>query len=226
MKLNLQSSNLVSIKNLVYEEIKNSILKSELQPGQLLSEQELASKLGVSRTPVRESLINLSYDGLVKVYPQRGSVVSYIDREKVFQAQFIRESLEVETIRKLVQVISDEQIHKLKQNINMQKAMLENSDYEGFYQLDEEFHGNMAVFCGYPRVWEVIKREKVQLDRVRLLTLPDNQLISNLITQHQEILDYLEERDTEKVVSAVRNHTRRVLNTLEEISKKKEHYFS
>lgn len=225
MRMKMQNTNRVSMQKQVYQEIKNAILRAELQPGQSLSEQELASQWSVSRTPVRESLISLSHDGLVNIYPQRGTVVSYINKENVIQAQFIRESLEVEVIRKLVKVISPEHLLKLQQNIDMQKLMLNNQDYDGFYELDEEFHREMTIFCGYPRVWEVIKREKIQLDRVRLLSLPNDSLIKKLISQHQQIVNHLKAKDTDKLVIAVREHTQRVLSSLEKISKEKEQYF-
>ena len=76
------------------ETLRNEIITLHLAPGVALSENELAAEHGVSRTPVRESLILLQGEGLVQVYPQVGTFVSLVDPERVAEAQFIREAIE------------------------------------------------------------------------------------------------------------------------------------
>lgn len=226
MKIDFSTTKKVSIKNLVYEKIKKSIIKSELEPGQMLSEQELATKLGVSRTPVRETLIQLNQEGLVDIYPQRGTLVSFINKEEVIQAQFIRESLEVATAKKLIEIVTEDQVYELQKNINKQKLTYINQEYEEFYEFDEQFHEMLAAFSGYPKIWEVIKKEKIQLDRIRLLGLPNNSIIQGLIEQHQTILNSLAKKDKESLIQMVIFHTREVLNTLEQICAQNPKYFN
>ena len=79
----------------MYETLRRKVLTLELPPGAALSENELAAALGVSRTPVRESLILLAEEGLVQVFPQVGSFVSRVDPDGVADAQFLREAVEL-----------------------------------------------------------------------------------------------------------------------------------
>ena len=83
----------------VYSHLRNLILRLHLKPGEALSEQELSVKLGLSRTPVREAFIRLAEEGLVDVYPQRGTLVAPIRIAEVKEAHFIRRLLEFAIVR-------------------------------------------------------------------------------------------------------------------------------
>lgn len=85
--------------NQVYEELKSQILNLQLAPGTSISEKEMSEKFNVSRTPVRESFLRLSREGLLNVFPQRGTFVSLIDLNLVEEARFMREHLERAVIR-------------------------------------------------------------------------------------------------------------------------------
>ena len=82
-------------RRVVYETLRRKVLTLDLPPGTALSENELAAALGVSRTPVRESLILLADEGLVQVFPQVGTFVSRVDPDRVRDAQFLREAVEL-----------------------------------------------------------------------------------------------------------------------------------
>src|SRR3954464_1739569 len=92
-------------RRVVYEALRRRVLTLELPPGAALSENELAAALGVSRTPVRESLILLAEEGLVQVFPQVGSFVSRVDPVKVADAQFLREAVELAALDDLPEVL-------------------------------------------------------------------------------------------------------------------------
>ena len=87
-----------SSRRAVYDELRRRVLTLQLTPGAPLSENELAAELGISRTPVRESLILLSQEGLVQVFPKVGSFVSRVDPERVADAQFLREAVELASL--------------------------------------------------------------------------------------------------------------------------------
>src|ERR1700757_1617307 len=102
-----------------YEALRASIVSLQRAPGQRLSEAELARDLGVSRTPVREAIIQLRADGLVEVTPQRGSFVSKISLRNVREAQFAREALECAAVRVAVDRIDDAAGERLRENISL-----------------------------------------------------------------------------------------------------------
>src|SRR5579875_1929969 len=95
MRLNKVSTSRKTLGEGAYQEIRNAIISLQLKPGQMISENELATSLGVSRTPIREALLMLNREALVEILPQRGARVAHINEHKVQEARFVRESLEV-----------------------------------------------------------------------------------------------------------------------------------
>ncbi|MDF2908853.1 MAG: GntR family transcriptional regulator, partial [Herbinix sp.] len=93
-----------SLNDVTYNKIKDDIMNMTLEPGTDVSVQKLSERYGVSRTPVREAVVRLQQSGLVVIYPQRKTVVSKIDLQRVHEEWFIRTSLEAAVV--------DEFIHK------------------------------------------------------------------------------------------------------------------
>ncbi|MCZ9337823.1 GntR family transcriptional regulator, partial [Streptomyces sp. TRM76130] len=99
----------------IYRKLRQMVLSLELAPGAALSENELAASLGVSRTPVRESLILLSQEGLVQVFPKIGSFVSRVDPAQVADAQFLREAVELASLEDLPERLDAEIVAELRE---------------------------------------------------------------------------------------------------------------
>ena len=83
--------NVLPLKEVIYTEVKNRILNLEYKPGQMISETEISEMLNVSRTPVREVFIRLSYEKLINIYPQKGTFVSLIDLHFVEESVYMRQ---------------------------------------------------------------------------------------------------------------------------------------
>lgn len=155
--------------------IRDAIISMELLPGQMISETALAQQFGVSRTPVREALIQLSNIGFVEVLPQRGTYVSKFSMEKILEARFIREALEVAVVTQLAtnsnEAIRLEAVDACEKIIADQKTAAADDDALTFQSLDDNFHQTLAGFTQYPRVASLIEAEKAHMDRVRNLSL-------------------------------------------------------
>ena len=93
-----------SVQEMVYRTLRDKIICMELKPGTIISTQEIADCMSVSRTPVREAFIRLQREDLLDVTPQRSTVVSKINMSRVYQERFIREALEIEVIQKFIDV--------------------------------------------------------------------------------------------------------------------------
>jgi Transcriptional regulators len=215
-----------NVKHSVYTEIREAIIHARLEPGQRLSEADLAVKMNVSRTPVREAFISLSKEGLVEILPQRGTFVTKIDLEDVRQSTFIRESLEISVLGELIKKITPEQIARLKENVAEQEKSHQRNDYIRFYELDEEFHRSLAEMSGHGKVWDIIKEIKVQMDRVRLLSLPIPSRIAELIRQHFAIIQALEERNADKARETMVLHLQYVTKPSEVQEKYKDYFIT
>ena len=95
----------------------------ELKPGAMVSENELAAQLGLSRTPVREALMDMAQYGLVDILPQRGSRISLIDYALVEEARFAREVLEVAILSIVCENVTEESLVQLRQNVRQTDCM-------------------------------------------------------------------------------------------------------
>ncbi|GGF01753.1 GntR family transcriptional regulator [Aliidongia dinghuensis] len=206
-----------SIKLQVYGVLRQAIVGARLPPGRGLSEKDLAELLGVSRTPVREALSKLADEGLVVILPQSGSFVAPLSYTGVIDAQYIRELLECGVVADLARRITAEDLAHLSDLVLAQKRAVEAGDLAGFHGLDEAFHRTLAHQSGHPSVWTAIDQAKVQIDRVRRLSLPDPGRPAVAIAQHEAILAALTARDVRAAGAAMRRHLREVLKILDEL---------
>ena len=199
----------------IFESLRSAIVMSQIGVGQSLSENEVAGRLGVSRTPVREAFIKLAGMGLIEVFPQRGTFVPKISPRAVRNAQFIRESLEVGMVRAACLHPVPGLVERLRELIERQRAAAEARDFARFLKHDEAFHFAIARAVGHERAWEIIEDEKAHMDRVRFLSLPGASPMRRLIGQHEAILRGLERADFAAAETAMREHLNEILPTLE-----------
>jgi DNA-binding GntR family transcriptional regulator len=209
----------------VFEELRTAIRNLTLTPGQALSETELASQLHVSRTPVREAISRLADIGLVVVVPQVGTSVSLIRLDDVRQAQFIRESLEVAAFERACAPERPPADH-LDALLERQRRACDDGDTEAFFTADEELHAGIFELSGFPGAWQAVQRSKLQLDRLRRLTLPERSTIEQLITEHTDIVQSLKQRNAAAGKRHVRRHARRVLRDAAPLRSTHPQYFA
>jgi DNA-binding GntR family transcriptional regulator len=194
----------------VYEELVSAIRELRLAPGASLSETDLAQRLHVSRTPVREALARLVDAGLVRVVPQVGTRVGLISLRDVEEARFVRESLEVAAFEvACASKLPD--ITVLRELLERQEHSHRTENYDAFFAADEALHSEIFTLSGYPGAWQAVQRMKVQLDRLRRLTLPDAAGVRVLIDEHRVIVDALEIADVSAGRDLIRRHARRAL---------------
>jgi DNA-binding GntR family transcriptional regulator len=208
-----------------YDALRASIISLQRTPGQRLSEAELARELGVSRTPVREAIIQLLAEGLVEVAPQLGSFVSKISLRNVREAQFAREALECAAIRVASEHIDSDAAARLRQNLASQRDAQTSADLEQFYRLDEQFHRELVATSGYPGISDLLDSSRAHLNRVRRLSLPVPDIMEELIDQHSAVVDALERKDADEAEAALRHHLRGVYRVLEPLRDAHPDYF-
>jgi DNA-binding GntR family transcriptional regulator len=212
------------VRDQTLETIRRRIISLQLPPGEPLSENELAQELGVSRTPVRESLILLREEGLIQVFPQIGSFVSLVDLARVSEAQFVREAIECASLRDLA--VSDEGIAGLRLILASQTEADAHKDIEEFFRLDEEFHRELLRLAGHESAWAAVNSAKAHLDRARRLSLLDTRPIATLIQQHTAVVDALEANNLVDADSSLRLHLRGVFEDVQRIQETTPDLFS
>ena len=151
--------------------LKENILHLELEPGSMVSENELALQLGLSRTPVREALMSLAKVRLIEVYPQRGSAVSLIDYDLVEEACFMRRVLECAVVELACENACYEDKVELEDNVALQERCLKGGRLEALMQLDNELHRLLFRIARKEQSWEIMTGFMAHFDRVRSMSL-------------------------------------------------------
>lgn len=199
-----------SIQTLVYEELKRNIMSMRLEPGQAMSTQEIATKLNVSRTPVREAFLHLQEEGLVEMIPQRETIVSRIDLKRVDQEKFIRECLELGVINKFLVKKNGEAIQKMSKFIEVQKQCDEKRDFVGFLDADDQFHKVLFDVTDQQMAWATIAGRNGHYNRLRILFIQKDTVMEDSIQQHADIVRLLEMGDEERLSKALTSHIQRL----------------
>lgn len=196
------------VKWTVLDAIRTLILSGELKPGQKLSESQLVKQFGTSRSTIRESLIALEQEGLVDTFPKSGRIITHITKSQLQQAFFIRNTLEKANIETLVDKITEKQLSELLQNLDDQVIGLSQDNYPKVYSAMDDFHFLLCKFNDQPKVWEVIRREKLALDRLHELNKPHEPRLRILFTQHIEIYEALKAKDKAKCIALIEAHAK------------------
>ena len=194
------------LKDLAFDSLKEAILSGDLKPGVLYSEPEIARQLGISRTPVREALLDLSSRGFVTFIPRRGFQIKEITEKSIKELYVFRMVLETGIIRIAAPRINDEAILRLEALHKEDKRSAARQDMHGFVKVNRELHGFLAAFTensflisSFQNVRELIELASLNI-KGRTRRMPD------AVEEHKAIIDRLKERDTEGAVVMMQRH--------------------
>ena len=215
-----------STSDQLFEHIRDEIVNMAIEPGTTLSENKLAEKYGVSRTPVRETIAKLAALGFVEVRPQRGTFVSKLSVPKIIEARFIREALEVAIVAQCAEHATNALITDCRTLIEKQRQAASKHDAMGFQQLDDDFHQTLADFARFQRAANLVQFEKAHMDRVRNLGLKEfGGQYDSVLEQHTAIVDALEARSPEQARQAMSSHLHLILNVIDSIKTRHPEFF-
>jgi DNA-binding GntR family transcriptional regulator len=200
--------------------LRQAIVSMRIAPGEMLSEQDLAQRFGVSRSPVREALIKLSEAGLVRVLPQRGTQVVKISRAAVEDARFIRQAVECAVVREAAVKATPIMLAELNASLTRQRRAQRATSSDDFMALDEEFHRLLAEAAGRPAAWRMIEDVKPQMDRVRYLDVKQATPRHTIVAQHAMIVDAIKSADPVAADHAMHQHLSEILRSLPELAAK------
>ena len=194
------------LRDQIYLLVRRAIITGKLKPGAPVNEIEIAARLGVSRTPVREAVKKVSDEGLIDVLAQAGTFVADISRKEVEEAYIIRSALEAESLKRAVPLIDESHLETLGDIIQAHEMALARRRFDEAIQRDDDFHRTLALVSGLPMLWKVVDTHKAQMDRCRLLSLPKPGYGSETIAQHRAIVAALATRALKPSLQALRYH--------------------
>ena len=207
-----------SSRQAVYDSLRRRIRGLRLAPGTALSENDLAAEMGVSRTPVRESMILLSEEGLVQVFPKVGTFVSRVDAARVADAQFLREAVELSAVTDVPPSPEADIVAALRENLEQQQVP--GIDQEDFFRLDEQFHHQLLQLSGHGSSWPTVALAKGHLDRARRLGLKEVGSTRLFVDQHADVLNAVLSGNVEAARNALRHHLRTVFQDVQRIRRR------
>ena len=174
--------------------IKENIVNLELAPGSQISENELAAEMGLSRTPVREALIELSRVRIIEIHPQKKSTVPLIDYELVEESRFMRSLLECAVVELDCEMAQPVDLERLSANVRLQNFYLDNYYTNELMTLDNQFHGILFEIARKSQIFALMQNISIHFDRVRsmaLSTAPN----SKIVQDHEDILQAIGRKD-------------------------------
>ena len=188
--------------------IRDNIITLKLEPGSQISENELAAEMNLSRTPVREALIELSKVRIIEIYPQRKSVVSLIDYELVNESRFMRNVLEGAVVQLDCQMATEQDLARLEENVKLQKFYVDSYFPDDLLKLDNEFHEILFDIARKGQIFTLMQSISIHFDRVRSMALATvkNQKI---VEDHEEIIRVIRSRDEERARTLMGKHLNR-----------------
>lgn len=192
----------------LYVDLCLKIEKLVYMPGDSISENDLCKTYGVTRHIVRSAITRLKDRKLITVYPQRGTFVSLIDMGLVEDVLYLRESIEQETLQRIIDKENNEElIKRLVDNIELQKKII-SSDFtmEQFYEVDNDFHGLMLESVGKRDVMSLIKEHYIHVRRWRNFEVRNVERLREIIKDHENIVDSIKNRKRVEGRDNLHNH--------------------
>ena len=209
----------------VFDELRKEILDLTLKPGTELNLNQLSALFGVSRSPIRDAVKELSGEHLIDIYPQRGTYVSRINLRMADDERFIRLNLELGSIPDFINNINDELISEMEELIKKQEKAFALRDTSLLLKLDDQFHS--VIFKGADRqgVFDFILTRNGNYHRMRLISFMFDAISEDVISQHKVLLEAIKEKDPEKVMALDKRHMSKLKKETVSIRKTIPQYF-
>ena len=204
--IQLEMNDYLPLRDVVFQTLRQAILRGKLEPGGRLMELHLADMLGVSRTPVREAIRKLELEGLVITIPRRGAVVAQITRTDLEDVLEVRCALEELAVRKACQKMTPEQLILLKQAASRFEKGIAAGDLMESAQADVDFHEVISDATGNRRLIQILNNIRSQVYRYRLENLKNKASHPDLIREHTRLIEALERHDEEEAARFIRVH--------------------
>ncbi|MBL0945163.1 MAG: GntR family transcriptional regulator [Hydrogenophaga sp.] len=197
--LELQRPRLLT--DVVGERIREAIVTGDLKLGEQVSEAQLAARMGVSKTPVREALVRLQSQGLVEIHPQRGTFVFTLSPQQLAHLLQFRAMVEIEALREAMATHPQALLQRMAQCVKEMKVAERAKDLPALARIDMSFHHAFFECCDNQYL-----RASYELLRHQLTALRHRSPISNAVSSHQVLVDAVEDQDPKKAAALLRGH--------------------
>ncbi|MFD0678247.1 MULTISPECIES: GntR family transcriptional regulator [unclassified Paenibacillus] len=203
------SSKVLSIRDMVYETLKEAILSGTIAQGSHLKERDIAQSFSVSTTPVKEALRRLDQEGLVITKPRIGTFVSNKIMSSIEEISWARSALEGVAARLAAIKISDQEIRDLEEHMEKIKKATQEDNGALLYELNEAYHNKILDIAQNDYIVQQINAVRAFDRAVRKQALSDSQELERAYKEHYLVFEKIMQRDPDGAEEAMRNHIRR-----------------
>lgn len=215
--LTLNMNAYLPLRDVVFNTLREAILKGELKPGERLMELQLASKLGVSRTPIREAIRMLEQEGLAVTIPRKGAEVAKMTEKDMEDVLQVRDALDELAASIACEQITVEELEELKRTMREFEESTKTGDVKRIAEVDVKFHDIIYKATRNPKLENILNNLREQMYRYRVEYLKDERSFPTLIKEHSEIVEGLAKKDKEKVIAAMHKHVENQANAVKEV---------
>lgn len=214
-----------SNRDYAFRVIKENIINLEIKPGIMISEQDIAEELNISRTPVHEALQELSRTKIVEILPQKGCRVSLIDMKLVNEAIFMRLTVESAVTREACRLATEKDIEALDENVILQDFYKSSDNYAKIFDLDNRFHEKFYEITDKMQCLYMVRLMNIHFDRLRELTL-ETGTTARIIDDHKALLNAVKAKDAEAAIKVLETHLNHLYVDEKAIRKAHPDYFA
>ena len=194
------------LRDVVFNTLRQAILRGELKPGERLMEIQLANKLGVSRTPIREAIRKLELEGLVLMIPRKGAEVADITEKSLRDVLEVRKALEELAVQLTCDKITKEQIRELEQAAEQFKKTLKSNDITEIAEADVRFHDIIYLATDNQKLILLLNNLREQMYRYRIEYLKRADKYSQLLAEHEDKIRHIEKKQKKEAAEIVCKH--------------------
>jgi DNA-binding GntR family transcriptional regulator len=195
-----------SLAKMAYEAIRQSILSGQWKIGELYNEKAIAADLGISRTPVREALLELASQDLIIFLPRRGLMVNRFSRRDVDEIFEVRKAIEMAAVEKITIASPPFDLFEIEESLLNQRKASKNKDYLAFLEADRLFHTSFSELTNNRRLISILDniRDMIHVMGAKALALEGRAL--EVIEEHQAIFEAVKKGNSEEARRAMAYH--------------------
>ena len=194
-ELQLDMDSYLPLRDVVFNTLRNAILRGDLKPGERLMEMHLANKLGVSRTPIREAIRMLEQEGLAVTIPRKGAQVAKMTEKDLQDVLEIRDALDELAVSM-----------ELKESMKDFEIATRSGDVRKIVEADEAFHNVIYRMADNPKLETIVNNMREQTYRYRYEYVKGNSTYNQLIDEHAKIIAGFEKKHSEYVKAIMHTH--------------------
>jgi DNA-binding GntR family transcriptional regulator len=202
------------LREVIFNTLRKAIIIGELKPGERLMEVQLAEKMGVSRTPVREAIRKLELEGLVDMLPRKGAHVADLSVKDIMDVLEVRSTLDGLASSLSALRITDEELKELKHVQSQFVNYVEKDNLQGSIKKDVEFHDIIYRSSRNEKLIQITNNLREQVHRFRVIYLKDYSSSRELIREHMDICEAIIGRDSEAAQKFAQKHIKNQEDTI------------